>query len=338
MPAHFLSLTNFSDFTKVASAASNEVVLTSPVIRAPAAWDELVLSWNASAPPGTWLHFEARGVGAQHATRFYSLGIWTEDDTKATRESVNGQRDDDGDVKTDTLVLKHARDQVQLQVTFHRVDEHTEPHLKFLGLSLLDSRTNAAPREPLREAWGKTIEVPQRSQVPFGERQGWCSPTATSMVLAHWAGVLKRPELEMPVPEVARGVFDKNWPGTGNWPFNTAFAGKFPGLRAYAVRLNNVTDLEHLVVAGIAPVVSISYNALKGKPEAGGSGHLIVCVGFTSDGAVVVNDPWARLDRGETVRKIFPRENLIAAWRASHNTAYLIYPEEMQPLVKIFSQ
>jgi hypothetical protein len=33
------------------------------------------------------------------------------------------------------------------------------------------------------------------------------------MVLAHWSGVLGRPEPDRTVPDVARAVFDKNWPG-----------------------------------------------------------------------------------------------------------------------------
>lgn len=333
MPAELISLTRFDDFAREAEGIGNVAVITSPVIRPAAAWDELVLSWNAEAPSGTWLEFEARALSGQHATRYYALGVWSEDDADGHRESVNSQADADGEVKTDTLVLRQAFDRVQLRVTLHATENGLRPRLKFLGLSLLDTRAAGKPRRPRRSSWGRVIEVPQRSQVPFGERRGWCSPTATSMVLAHWAKQLQRPALELSVPEVARGVFDKNWPGTGNWPFNTAFAGKFPGLRACVARLNDVTDLEGLVQAGIPPVVSISYDALKGKPDAGGSGHLIVCVGFTKTGDIVVNDPWARLDRGESVRKIFPRENLIAAWKASHNTAYLICPEKLAPVI-----
>jgi hypothetical protein len=304
-------------------------MFTSPEIRAPIMWDELVISWNAHAPARTWLKFEARAVYPGRATKCFCLGIWSEDDTAAPRESVTGQRDADGDVKTDTLVLTRPTDCLQLRITTCRADGAAEPRLRFIGLSFLNSRAKAVPREPQRAAWGRLIDVPQRSQVPFGERAGWCSPTAVSMVLAHWSRALKRPELDVAVPDVARGVYDKNWPGTGNWPFNTAFAGRFPGLRAYVARLSDVAELEDWILRGVPPVVSVSYGWLHGSDRHRNDGHLVVVCGFTKTGDVIVNDPWARLDRGQSVRKTVPRHNLTAAWKASRNTAYLIHPETL---------
>jgi hypothetical protein len=147
------------------------------------------------------------------------------------------------------------------------------------------------------------------------------------MNLAHWSKLLNRQELDKDVPEVARNVYDKTWGGTDNWPFNTAFAGTFPGLRAYVSRFSDVSELEDWIVAGIPVILSVSYDLLKGKPRGRDAGHLIMCVGFTEQGDIIVNDPWARLEKGETVRKTFPRKNLITAWNNSKNTVYLIYPE-----------
>ena len=50
--------------------------------------------------------------------------------------------------------------------------------------------------------------------------------------------------------------------------------------------------------------------------------------GFTKDGDVVANDPATRFDRGEIVRRIYKRENVIQAWMKSHNAVYLVYPEK----------
>ena len=36
---------------------------------------------------------------------------------------------------------------------------------------------------------------------------------------------------------------------------------------------------------------------------------------------------WLVGDRGESGRKVFPRDHFIRAWHRSHNTVYLIYPE-----------
>src|SRR5262249_33645545 len=113
----------------------------------------------------------------------------------------------------------------------------------------------------------------------------------------------------------------------GNWAFNVAYASQSAGLRAYVVRLDSIAELEEWVHEGVPVVLSVAYDLLTGKGERRDSGHLLVCVGFTNDGEVVVNDPWARLDRGESVRKTFSRDNLQRAWNVSHNTVYLIYPK-----------
>lgn len=49
----------------------------------------------------------------------------------------------------------------------------------------------------------------------------------------------------------------------------------------------------------------------------------MVCVGFTQEGDVVINDPGTR----QNVRKTFLRKNLVKAWALSGNATYLIYPE-----------
>jgi len=134
---------------------------------------------------------------------------------------------------------------------------------------------------------------------------------------------LKRPELNFTVPAVAKSVFDKNWPGTGNWPFNTAFAGGFAGIRAYVTRLSDLSEIEDWIAQGIPVIASVSYNVLKGQPKKSGDGHLIVCAGFTEKGDPIVNDPGVK----ENVRRVYPRERLAEAWAFSHHTVYLIYPE-----------
>ena len=147
------------------------------------------------------------------------------------------------------------------------------------------------------------------------------------MVLAHWARVQRQPALDRDVPEVVEGVFDPKWPGTGNWAFNTAYAGSIPGLRAYVTRLTDVAELEDWVAADVPVILSVCYDLLRGKPRTRDSGHLVVCVGFTESGEVVVNDPGTR----DQVRKTFPRDNLVRAWAHSRNTVYLIHPDTWRP-------
>ncbi len=119
----FIGLANFSAFTQTPGASADEIVLTSPEINPPIQWNELVASWNTV--PGAWLKVEARGIYpdhsarlfADHATRYYTLGLWSEDPALHPRESITGQRDADGRVKTDTLLMARAGARVQLRIT-----------------------------------------------------------------------------------------------------------------------------------------------------------------------------------------------------------------------------
>jgi hypothetical protein len=146
------------------------------------------------------------------------------------------------------------------------------------------------------------------------------------MVLAYWSDKLRRKELDSPVPDTARAVYDRVFDGTGNWPFNTAFAGSFVGMRAYVTRFSKLDELQQWVSAGIPPIVSLSYDLLKGEETAEDPGHLMVCDGFTESGEIVLNDPAHRPDRGEHARRVFPLAEFIRAWKNSHCTVYLIYP------------
>jgi hypothetical protein len=199
--------------------------------------------------------------------------------------------------------------------------------LKILGLSFCDSQVKPVPQEPNHAAWGKTIEVPQRRQGEYKGGGGWCSPTSLSMVLAYWSDKLHRPELNHTVTETAEAINDANLDGTGNWPFNTAYAGKYPGMRAYVTRLSDISELEDLVAAGIPPIISVSSYLLRGTEIGPDNGHLIVCVGFTKDGDVVVNDPGVSVKRNMPARKVYPRDKVIKYWNKSKDTIYLVYPE-----------
>ncbi len=321
----FIGLTNASQFVakNPGSARPNEVVLTSPKIAPDIEWDELIVSWNTEMQPEGYLKVEARGLYPGHTTKFYTLALWSGDDAKHPRESVKNQKDDDGDVLTDTLTLHRRGAEVELRITLGTSLNAPLPKLKFIGLSFCDSHAKPPALPPNKAAWGKSIAVPERSQMIYPTGEVWCSPTSVSMVLAHWSGVLHRPELDRSVPDVAKAVFDKNWPGTGNWPFNTAFAGSYPGVRAYVARFSDISELEDWIAKDLPVVVSVSYGELKGTGKRPNDGHLVVCVGFTAAGDPIVNDPGTR----ENVRKIFPRENLAKAWAHSHHTAYLIAPE-----------
>jgi hypothetical protein len=313
----FIGFPNFSDFEKSAGAVEGEVVLTSSEISARLRFDQLVASWNVDLPRDGWLKVEVRAIYLSGPTKYYTMALWSENPPEHPRQSVPGQKDSAGDVGTDTLLLAQPCDRVQVRLTIAGVQ-----NLKFLGLCLSDTKTLSSILPPNQGAWGKTIEVPERTQMAYTNGSALCSPATVSMLLGYWARKLDRLELDRQVPEIEAGVYDPNWHGTGNWPFNMAYAGANRGLRAYVARFSDVSEIEDWIAAGIPVGLSVCYNRLRGK-AGGPSGHLVVCVGFTETGDVVINDPGTR----QNVRKTFPRTNLVNAWAYSHNTVYLVYPE-----------
>jgi hypothetical protein len=150
------------------------------------------------------------------------------------------------------------------------------------------------------------------------------------MVLARWAEILNRPEMNRTVPEIAAAVYDHDYAGTGNWPFNTAFAGGFPGMRSCVTRLDDLSEVEDWIAAGIPVILSARWDWLQPGRPPDSNGHLIVCTGFTETGDVVFNDPAARLEKGGSVRRIYKRADVIHAWTKSHHAVYLVYPENAQ--------
>ena len=324
--SHFVGLGKFSNFTR-SQNENGEIVLLSPMIKSGIPWNELIVSWNAAAPAGTFLKIEACAISTKHTTKFYTLGNWSLDNKVFARTSVRGQKDADAKVDTDTLILPQPAEAAQIRLTLGGTNDLL-PKLKFLGVSFSDTRVSPATRQPNRAAWGKIISTPEHSQHGYPNAQGWCSPTSLSMALSRWAEILNRPEMDLTVPQVAMAVYDDDYAGTGNWPFNTAFAGSFAGMRSYVTRFDDISEVEDWIAAGIPVILSARWDWLKPGRPFDDAGHLIVCIGFTEDGDVVINDPATRLEKGESVRRIYKRSDVIHSWTKSHNTVYLIYPEK----------
>jgi hypothetical protein len=319
----FLGITNFSIFSKQPGASNGDAIFLSPVITAPMAWNELVVSWNV--PSGVHLKAEARAIYPDRATQFYTMGMWSDDPDKFPRQSVRRQRDEDGVVRQDTLILSNATRKVQLRITVGGAnDQHP---LKFFGLSFCNSAVPAPALQPNRAAWGKVLDVPERRQGEYEGGGGWCSPTSLSMVLAYWGEKLRRPELNHTVPDTAHAIADGERGDTGNWPFNTAYAGHYPGMKAYVTRLDDIAELEDWIAAGIPVIISVSSYLGSDRTSGPDAGHLIVCVGFTDTGDVITNDPGVSVRRNVRARRTFAREKVASAWKKSKNAVYIIYPE-----------
>lgn len=322
-------------------------VVESESIRPGMDWDEAIVSWNVSNPDQAWLKVEAQGVWPEKASRWYVLADWTGDLAKGPRASIPDQKDDDGEVQTDLLKFNKNCQELRLRITSRKVGEGADSKLKLLTVSFSNSK--ARPPEPKsnRTAFGKIIEVPRLAQGPyeFGKlaydpgkvsaafkewfakvkEAQYCSPTCVSMIASHWGAKLKRTDLVATVPQIVAGVYDEKYPGTGNWPFNTAYLGSFEGVRSYVTRLNSLADLQTLIANGIPVVCSVSSNLLKGKSP-GSDGHLVVLVGFDRDGDPVFNDP----GKTDQVRRTYKRADFAKAWNQSKRTVYICHPESVK--------
>jgi len=203
---------------------------------------------------------------------------------------------------------------------------------------------SSTPVSPRGVALGTNLPVPAYSQMLHvghypqwnGGGEAWCSATSTAMVLDHWkagasatesAWVQPRPHTNPQVEQVVRGVWDAGYRGTGNWPFNVAYASA-RGLAGFVTRLRSLTEAELFIRAGIPLVVSTSFTSsqLTGAGY-GTNGHLMVVRGFDAAGNVRVNDPASGLRASNAlVPRTYDRAQFESAWGRSGGTTYVIHP------------
>ena len=298
----------------------------SNVAEVQAGFDQAIVSWNAKTPPGSHLmvYLQAR-VGGDW-TGWYKMGLWNIDGRPQPRTSFGGQDDGFAEVQTDTLVLNKRGEAIRARVELLSSGGKTYPTLRYLAVDVIDSSRPLPPDEPSREAWGRELDVPEISQLSVEDGAGWCSAASTAMALGYWSRKLDRPDLRVGLAEAARGIHDEAWRGTGNWIFNTAYAGEFDGIRAYVTRFDSISCVEKWIAEGIPVIASVNYRKMN-PANAESTGHLMVVRGFTTDGDPIFNDPWTHLARGETVRRTYSRASFADAWLGpggSHGTVYII--------------
>ncbi|TSA80320.1 peptidase C39 family protein [Deinococcus detaillensis] len=305
---------------RVKLAPNTQVGTLSGTVSGLSAYDELIPSWNALTPPGSSLTLEVKPAGA---SRFYSFGTWQ---SAAGRSSLDGQKDSFGQVLTDTLRLSKKVSGFDYRLTL--MASGAGPSLSLLAFNTSDRsrRMAAAGAAGDKTRWNKVLNVPLRSQMLYKDGgEVWCSPTSISMILAY-NGV------SFSVPDAAAATYDTAYDGTGNWPFNTAFAAE-QGLRALVTRLPNLREAERYIAAGFPLGVSLGWKAgeLPGAAIPSSSGHLMVLVGFDAQGNPVLNDPAAPTNAG--VRRSYPRAAFERLWLShSGGLVYLISkPDQALP-------
>ena len=303
-------------------AVGQETTVTIPTITPTAAFNEAIVSWNVSPAKGAHVTVEAKVTANGAESKWYCLAEWELDDA-GKRVSVEKQGDEQGDVLTDTLSLKKPAQSIDVRLKLRRIGEGETPILKLVTVSTANTKQVSASLNAPNPAWGKLVDVPQRAQGNYPRGGVLCSPTSVSMMLWHYANQLQRPELNRDVPEVEANVWDKVYDGAGNWPFNAAYAGSFPGMRAYVTRFRGIQDLEKWIEADLPVVCSVSLDILKGIEKPRASGHLVILVGFEKNGDPIFNDPAHR----DSVRRTYKRANFEKAWLRSSRAVYILHPE-----------
>ena len=325
---------------QVGTALYDDARWTSAWVTPGHGFSQLIPSWNARTPSGTFVEVWARARTAAGSTSsFQDLGRWDGADSPQ-RTSSGAQTDALSRVSTDTFQADSGVTFTAYQLRVHLARRHgTAAAPLFNSVHAVASQLASslpATSKPLLPA--KSLTLPRYSQMAHrgqypqygGGGEAWCSPTSLSMVLGYYDALPKPSEYAWVNPsysgrwvdEVARRVFDHGYDGTGNWPFNTAYAATRV-TQAFVTRLTDLRDAERFVANGIPLEASISFDRgqLSGAPISATAGHLVVIAGFTAAGNVVVYDPAAPDYR--TVRRVYDRGQFERAWlRRSHGTVY----------------
>ena len=317
------------------TAAWEYATWTSPVHRLTVPATEVIASWNARTPAGTWLQIELTGTYSDGTTTpWYVMGRWASGDQDIKRTSVDDQTDDKSTVWTDTFAIDDPATGLRLvsyrlRLTLHRKPGTTATPTVWragaMGSDVPDrftvpASTPGPAKELVVPRYSQEIHTGQYPEYDNGG-EAWCSPTSSQMIIEYWG---RRPTAEQlawvdpayadpQVCHAARFTYDFQYGGCGNWPFNAAYAATYPDFQGVVTRLGSLTDLETLIAAGIPAITSQSF--LKTELTGAGygtSGHLMTVIGFTADGDVIANDPFSATN--EAVRRVYLRREFENIW------------------------
>jgi hypothetical protein len=312
-------------------------VWTSPLRRLSFGATQLVSSWNADTPAGTWIEVNLQGTYADGTlTPWYVMGRWARTDQDIRRTSVDGQSDTHSDISTDTFEISDPASGARLAayrlrlVLRRRPGSRLTPVVRRIGAfaSAIPDRFDVPASNP--GLGGRAVELPvpsysqdvHKGQYPQYDNGGeaWCSPTSSEMVVEYWGHRPDPAEMawidpsyaDPTVDQAARSTYDYQYEGCGNWPFNAAYAASY-GMHAAVTRLRTLNDAERLVAAGIPVITSQSFLAT--ELDGAGydtSGHLMALTGFTSTGDVIAHDPASPDDAA--VRHVYRRHQFETVW------------------------
>lgn len=311
---------------------------TSRPVRTSIYYDTLIPSWDIRTPPGTRavVLFRVRYGGRWSA--WMNVGNYSASGRRRSASTTNPN----WRVNVDTIESRNGDTAwaYQYHVRLISTRKSRTPVVRHVNAVASQSWKHGEFINVgyLKRAWGKWLRLPERSQYDYDAGAAWCSPTSMSMVLSYWGRRADRRGWRRSPAAVARRVYDSGARIWGNWPFNTGFAAHL-NLDAYVTRFNSLQQVERWIDAGIPVIASVAWdNRYRGRSLANASipratyGHLLVIVGFTNNGDVIVNDP-AASPRSQ-VRRVYKRGQFRRAWQnsdrwlggRSDGVVYLIHP------------
>jgi hypothetical protein len=263
---------------------------------------QAIISWNTAAPVDTLeVTVHARDGRSSRPLPYVTFEA-------GRRASLDGF-DDVAAIETD--VVRAPGEIVGVEVRSH----HPLARVAASTPAIEAPRDGAPARAAQRE-----LEVPECSQyvAAFPDERGWCTPASIAMLAGTWTANAPG------VAEVAAGVFDRAYAGTGNWAFAVAYAGAL-GLAGAAAYLRDLVTIEAFIAAGLPLAVSISWQngALPGAPLERSDGHLLVVRGFDAQGNPIVNDP-----AQPAVRQVYDRAAFARCWLDHGGVALLVSPAD----------
>lgn len=338
---HSLRIKKVNGTRRMAGARWDQGRWTSPWVTTPFGFNELIPSWQAHTPGRSWVLVRARVRAADGTVGTWdTVARWTANGG-VPRTTLGSQADSLSRMAVDTLRTNDPAGARawQLRVVLLRPEGgKAKPRLERIGAVASRVGARSAVSQP-GPAAGKVLDVPAYSQMTHRGHypqwgnggEAWCSPTSTAMVLQYY-GVHPRPARNFGpaghqdgvVDWTAKKVYDHGYRGTGNWAFNTAYAGRFL-THTRVTRLHGLRATERFINAGTPVIVSVAFGSgqLRGSPINSTAGHLMVVVGFTASGDVVVNDPAA--PSNSTVRRTYDRAQFERAWLGgSGGVAYIL--------------
>jgi hypothetical protein len=204
---HAEGRTDYTDPHTGTTATWEYATWTSPVHRSTGPATEVIASWNADTPAGTWIQIELRGSYSDGtSTPWYVMGRWAAGDGDIRRTSVDDQTDGRSSVWTDTFSVDDPASGLRLvsyrlRLTLHRTPgTRLTPTVRRLGAMAsgvpdrftVPASTPGLVRELLVPRYSQNIHAGEYPEYDNGG-EAWCSPTSSQMIIEYWG---RRPTAE----------------------------------------------------------------------------------------------------------------------------------------------